>query len=152
MAVRPQTLDFIRELERSSNHRLFFPNDVAHLLEAARQRNRMAAFEEAIFLAKFITKSAGIMRRIGPDGEGYDKLSSEVQTAIQNASSLLRGLSENAPEDVKRIQSESYFAMTHKSLERLMKLFSDLASVKNWVLDGKPLPSISTISDGFSSA
>jgi hypothetical protein len=140
MAVRPQTLDFIRELERSSNHKLFFPNDVGHLLEAARQHKKMEPFEEAIFLAKFITKSSGVMKRIGPDGDGYDNLSSEVQAGIQKASSLLKRISESCPDDVGQLQSTMFFAMSHEALERLMRLFEDLTLVKNWVLDKKPLP------------
>ena len=140
MAVRPQTLDFIRELERSSNHKLFFPDDVGCLLEAARQHQKMEAFEEAIFLAKFITKSAGVMKRIGPDGDGYDKLSSEVQAGIQKASSLLRKISESCPDNVGQLQSTMFFVMSHEALERLMRLFADLTLVKNWVLDKKPLP------------
>jgi hypothetical protein len=140
MALRPQTLDFIRELERSSNRKLFFPNDVGHLLEATRQHQKMEAFEEAIFFAKFVTKSAGVMKRIGPDGDGYDKLSLEVQTGIQKASSLLKSISESCPDNVGQQQSTMFFAMSHEALERLMKLFADLALVKNWVLDKKPLP------------
>ncbi len=140
MPVRPQTLDFIRELERSSNHEMFFPTDVGHLLDDARQDEKMKAFEDAIFLGKFITKSAGVMKRIGPDGDGYDKLSSEVQVGIQKASSLLKGISESCPDDVGQLQSTMFFAMSHEALERLMRLFADLALVKDWVLDKKPLP------------
>jgi len=140
MAVRPETLDFIRELERSSNHKLFFPNDVGHLIEAAREHRKMEAFEEAIFLAKFVTKSAGVMKRIGPDGDGYDKLSSELQAGIQKASLLLRKISESCPDTVSQLQSTMFFVMSHEALERLMRLFADLTLVKNWVLDKKPLP------------
>lgn len=140
MDVRPQTLEFIRELERSSNHKLFFPNDVGHLLDAARRDGKMEAFEEAIFLAKFITKSALVMRRIGPDGDGYDKLSAEVETGVQTASSLLKSVSRSCPGEVGQLQSTRFFAMSHEALERLMRLFADLTFVKNWVLDKKPLP------------
>jgi hypothetical protein len=140
MPVRPQTLDFIRELEHSSHHKLSFPNDVGELIDAARRHQSMEILEEAIFLAKFITKSVGVMKRIGPDGDGYDKLASEVQAGIQKASTLLKTLSDRCPVDVAQIQFTEFFAMNHAALERLMKLFADLALVKNWVLDKKPLP------------
>ena len=140
MDVRPQTPEFIRELERSSNHKLFFPNDVSHLLDAARRDGKMEAFEEAIFLAKFITKSVAVMKRIGPDGDGYDKLSLEVEAGIQKASSLLKCVSQSCSSDVGQLQSTAFFAMSHDAVERLMRLFADLTFVKNWVLDKKPLP------------
>jgi hypothetical protein len=140
MSVRSQTLEFIRELERSSNHKLFFPAEVGHLLDAARQDNKMRDFEDAIFLGKFITKSTGVMKRIGPDGDGYDKLSSEVQAGIQKASALLIGINESCLDDVRQRYSTTFFAISHEALERLMRLFADLALVKDWVLDKKPLP------------
>jgi hypothetical protein len=140
MPLKPQTLDFMRQLERSSNRKLSFPDDVGNLLEAARQSQCMDAFEEAIFLAKFITKSAGVMQRIGPDGEGYDKLAAGVQTGIQKSSTLLQTISGHTPEGVRTKQSDSFFAINHEALERLMQLFADLTLVKNWMLDGKPLP------------
>jgi len=140
MAVRTETLDFIKELERTSNHKLSFPADVGHLLDAARQDKKMKAFVDAIFLGKFITKSAGVMKRIGPDGDGYDKLSSEVEAGIRKASSLLKGISQGCPDDVTQLQSTMFFAMSHEALDRLMKLLADLALVKDWVLDKKPLP------------
>lgn len=140
MTVRPETLDFIRELERSSDHKLWFPDDVGHLLEAARRHQAMEVFEEAMFLAKFITQSAGVMKRIGPDGDGYDKLSLEVQVGIRKASLLLKTISESCPDDVAQLQSTMFFAVNHEALERFVKLIADLALVKNWVLDKKPLP------------
>jgi hypothetical protein len=140
MGVRQQTNDFIRELERSSNRKLFFPDDIGHLLDAARRDQKMEAFEEAIFLAKFITKSAEVMKRIGPDGDGYDKLSSEVEAGIQKASSLLKVVSQSCPHDMGQLQSTTFFSMSHESVERMMRLFADLTLIKNWVLDKKPLP------------
>jgi hypothetical protein len=140
MDVRPETHDFIRELERSSNHKLFFPIDVGCLLDAARRDQKMEAFEEAIFLAKFITKSAGVMKRIGPDGDGYEKLTLEVEAGIQKASSLLKSINHGCSDDVRQSQSAMFFAMSHEAVERLMRLFADLALIKNWVLDKKPLP------------
>jgi hypothetical protein len=140
MDVRPQTRDFIRELERSSNHKLFFPSDVGQLLDAARRDQKMEVFEEAIFLAKFVTKSAGVMKRIGPDGDGYEKLSSEVEAGLQKASSLLKGVSQGCSDDVRQSQSTMFFAMSYEAVEQLMRLFADLTLVKNWVLDKKPLP------------
>jgi hypothetical protein len=140
MDVKPRTLEFLRELERSSNQKLNFPKELAHLLDAARQHQKMDAFEEAIFLAKFITKSAAIMRRIGPDGEGFDKLSAEVESGIQKTSQLLSGISASCPDEAAKHQAVLFFSMSHETLDRLMKLFADLTLVKNWVLDKKPLP------------
>jgi hypothetical protein len=100
----------------------------------------MAAFNDAIFLAKFITKTMGVMKRIGVDGEGYDKLSAEFQLNIQKVSALLKEILEVAPEQARRNMAPFFLSLTQESLEHLMILLSDLAIVKNWVLDGKQLP------------
>ncbi|TSA14492.1 hypothetical protein D4R75_15730 [bacterium] len=140
MALRTETLDFLRELERFSDRSLKHPNDVGYLVEAAVQNRKMETFNEAIFLAKFVTKSFGVMKRIGVDGEGYDKLSAEFQASLGKVASLLKDIAEGAPEEVRRSQTALLFNLTQESLDRLMPLLSDLAIVKNWVLDGKQIP------------
>jgi uncharacterized protein (UPF0147 family) len=140
MALRAETLDFIRELERFSDRSLKYPNDIGYLVDAAVRNRKVATFNEAIFLAKFITKSLGVMKRIGVDGEGYDKLSDEFQENLRKVTSLLKDIVEGVPEEVRRSQTALFFNLTQESLDRLMSLLSDLAIVKNWVLDGKQIP------------
>jgi hypothetical protein len=140
MAIRPETSEFLHELERSSNRKLLFPNDLGQLLESARHHELMEAFDEAIFYAKFITRSTAVMKRIGSDGEGFDKLSAEVGTGIEKASNLLKSLSVKCSAEVASRHSSLFFSMNHEALENLMGLFADLTLVKNWVLDKKPLP------------
>ena len=140
MALRAETLDFLRELERFADRSLKYPNDVGHLVEAAIRNREMERFNEAIFLAKFVTKSLGVMKRIGVDGDGYDKLSAEFQASLGKVTSLLKDIAEGAPEEVRRSQTALFFNLTQESLDRLMPLLSDLAIVKNWVLDGKQIP------------
>jgi hypothetical protein len=140
MALRTETIDFLHELEHASNRKLQYPDEVGHFLEAARQSQQMPAFEEVLFLAKFISKSFGVMRRIGADGEGYDKLSSEFETNLRKASSLLKKISESSGDDIRRAQEKLFFGLNPDSLDRLVNLMADLAILKNWTLDGKPLP------------
>jgi hypothetical protein len=140
MALRTETIDFLHKLEQSSNRKLYYPDEVGHLLEAARQSQQMAAFEEALFLAKFVSKSFGVMRRIGVDGEGFDKLSSEFEASLRKVSSLLKEISDSSADDIKREQEKQFFGLNPDSLDRLVNLMADLAILKNWTLDGKPLP------------
>lgn len=140
MMLRAETLNFLQELERSYDRTLNFRNEAGLLIEVAVQTGKMGAFSDAVFLAKFITKSMGVMKRIGADGEGYDKLSAEFQSNMQKVSGLLGEILEVAPEDARRSMAPFFFSMTHDSLERLMLLLADLTIVKNAFLDGKQLP------------
>ncbi len=140
MALRPETLRFLRELERFSGRPLHYSNEVGLLIEVADKQGKMGAFDDAIFLAKFITKSVGVMKRIGVDGEGYEKLSAEFQFNIRKVSAVLRDILEVAPEEARSKVAPVFFSLTHEAFENLVLLLSDLAMVKNWVLDGKQLP------------
>jgi len=138
--MKTETSTFLTELERYTDRTLNYPEVVGTLLELATEHGKTGTLEEAIFLAKFITKSAGVMSRIGADGEGYDKLAAEFQSNIQKASEHLKELFELAQEELKRQKIPFYFSLSQESLEHLMLLLVDLTTVKNWVLDGKPLP------------
>lgn len=140
MALRAETLDFLRDLERFSGRSLKYPNDIGSLVEAAGRNRKTDAFNEAVFLAKFVTKSLGVMKRIGIDGDGYEKLSAEFQASLRNVTSLLKDIVEGEPEEVLRSQTALFFNLTQESLDRLVLLLSDLAVVKNWMLDGKQIP------------
>jgi hypothetical protein len=140
MALRAETLTFLLELERFSDRTLSFRDEVGLLIEVADQKGKMDSFNEAIFLAKFITKSMGVMKRIGVEGDGYDKLSAEFQSNIEKASAILKEILKVAPEEARRSMAPFFLSLTQESLEHLVLLLSDLAIVKNWVLDGKQLP------------
>jgi hypothetical protein len=140
MTLLKETLELLRELEGSANKKLRYPEAVGSLLESARLSGRMGDFQEAAFLAKLITKSFCVMRRIGVDGEGYDKLHAESESNLAKVTSLLRSLNENLPVDLKQKQGALFFSLTHESLERLLALLEDLTIFKNWSLDGGRLP------------
>ncbi len=140
MVIRDDILDFLRQLERSSRRKLNYPDEVGQILEAARLGRRTAMFEETVFLAKFISKSFDVMNRIGSDGEGYQKLSAEFESNFQKLTSQLKEILLSVPAEVRRNQSDLFLALTQESLGRLMLLMKDLATVKNWVVDGNHLP------------
>ena len=135
-----ETQELLRELERSANKKLRYPEAIGAFFEAARASGRVDGFLEAAFLAKFVTKSFGIMKRIGVDGEGYDKLSSESESNLARASSLLRSLNEGLPEDLRKRHDDLFFSMKQESMGRFITLLEDLTTLKNWTLDGGRLP------------
>ena len=140
MTLQVDTLDLLKELERSSRKKLNYPNEVGLVLEASWKGHRTKEFEEVIFLAKFISKSFDVMDRIGSDGEGYEKLSAEFESNIQKLSSLLKEILIDASDEIRQSLTALFLSLTPESLERLMLLLRDLTAVKNWVVDGNRLP------------
>lgn len=140
MMIRPESQKFLQELESYAKMPLVCREEIALLLDQGRSGGKMDVFEDIAFFAKFITKSHDLMKRIGPDGEGYDKVSAEFQSAIEKISTLIRTLIKDGPEDVKQRFTRHYFRMEPDSFAALMRLVRELAWVKNWLLDGHEVP------------
>lgn len=140
MAPRSETKQFITALELSANKKFRFREEIGILLDEARRRGTMQAFEDLAFFAKFLSKSYDLMKRIGPDGEGYDKVADEFRSTMEKSSTLLKTLVKETPDEVKRKFSEKFFGLDQESLSSLMSFMKEFAWVKNWMVDGKELP------------
>ncbi len=138
--LRQDTLRFLDELQRSSSRTLKFPREVGLLLEASAGTDNHDRFEEIVFLAKFLTKTYEIMQRIGPDGEGYDKLSREFQQSGEKVSAAVQDILTTVPENLRVHFTQSFLTMDPQSFAQYLDLLSDLTVIKNWMLDGNPLP------------
>ena len=140
MTIRSEITEFVRSVEASSKRALNFPEQVAQLLECAARFGRTEVFEDAAFHAKFVLRAREVMQRVGKDGDGFDKLASEHQASLEKTTTLLRTLVKDAEEGVKQIFVKDFFALESESFSRLNGLLADLSRVKNWQVDGKPLP------------
>jgi hypothetical protein len=109
-------------------------------LEFAWASNRVQIIEDAVFHAKFVTRAFEIMRRIGRDAEGFAKMEAEFKTSTEKALTLLRTLVKDSPDEMKQHFLQNFFSPTEENLPRVLSLFTELTWVKNWMVDGKPLP------------
>lgn len=91
--------------------------------------------DDLSFLSKFLVNTDSVMKRIGIGGEGYSKLSFEFTENLEKASTLIRLLVKEAPDEVKKHFMSAYFGMTHDGLTALMELLHDIAWLKNWEID-----------------
>lgn len=140
MALRSETEQFITALELSANKKFRFREEIGLLLDEARRRGTMQVFEDLAFFAKFLSKSYDLMKRIGPDGEGYDKVAGEFRSTMEKSSTLLKTLVKETPDEVKRKFSQKFFGFDQESLSFLMSFMKEFAWVKNWMVDDKELP------------
>ncbi|MEX2115668.1 MAG: hypothetical protein WEB37_02180 [Bacteroidota bacterium] len=138
--IRPETERFATALELYANKKFRFREEIGILLDLARSAGKMQVFEDMIFFAKFLSKSYDLMKRIGPDGEGYDKVSGEFRSTMEKSTTLLKTLVKDAPDDVKQRFSGRFFHLDQESISAVMSLMKELAWVKNWMVDGKELP------------
>jgi hypothetical protein len=136
--MKDSTREFLADLEVFAKRKLSFPSEVGDLVELGASKREV--LEDIVFHAKFITNSYRVMSRIGFDAEGYDKLSAEFKESLEKASTLIKTLVKESPEEIKAKFSTRFFQLDQESLSMLMSLLADLTWVKNWMVDGKKLP------------
>jgi len=129
------TVELLASLDALSKNALVSRNDLGILIELAVLHNQSTVLGELGFAAKFVSKTFGIMRRIGKDGEGYDRVSNEFSQTLEKAKVLLGVLLENAPHATREHFTTIYLGVSHESLQQLLLLCNDLAWYKNWLID-----------------
>ncbi|GEM_PF-1014212 len=132
--------DFIAQLNRIGTSPLKHASILRELVEAALRTDRVSSLLDAAFHAKFLIKAQEVMRRIGPKGEGYDKLAAEFQSSAMKAGEHLRTVVAGTPL-AERLEAD-FLVLDHGRFGDFLALASDLARLKNWEVDGKPLPSL----------
>jgi hypothetical protein len=138
--LHTDTRQFLDELGAFVGRPLSFPLEVGLLLDLARKHRLDQTFRDAIFHAKFAVKTKDIMGRIGTDGEGFDKLSTEFQNSVEKTSALLKTIVKESPEEIKHRFANDFFSLDQTSFANFTRLLEDLSWVKNWDVDGKAMP------------
>jgi hypothetical protein len=135
MHSRSSSDSLLALLERHAGKPFERREEMKTILDLAARHNRVEDLDRLSFLAKFIVRTHGIMRRIGREGEGYDRLSAEFGLNLESARALLMDFLRQAPEPVRTVIAERYCAMTPAALDEALVLFRDLARFKNWRID-----------------
>lgn len=129
------TAGLLASLEAFAGRKLTRRDDLGIVIELAALHGRQDSLYELSVLAKVISKTHGIMQRIGVHGEGYDRISREFTDAITKSVSLLSLILSDAPEVERRRFAAGYLALTPASLQDLLIFCYDLSWYKNWMID-----------------
>jgi hypothetical protein len=140
MTIRPDIKEFVTGLEMFCKKKLNYPLEVGELLQITVQTGLKNEFEELIFQAKFLVRTQDVMKHIDHEMQGFERLSTEFQSGVERSKDLLKILVERAATDITQKYSDTFLAMETESFARLMKFYSDLSWIKNWQIDGTPLP------------
>lgn len=135
MPLSASTSGLLSALDDFSRHRLTRQEDLGILLELAFRRQLAGALGELAFSAKFVSRTHGIMKRIGKDGAGYVALEKQFGEQLEAATGLVRMLTADAPEGTRDRFAREYFSLTPDALGNLLALFYDLSWYKNWLID-----------------
>ncbi|HEY6951870.1 MAG TPA: hypothetical protein VI758_05650, partial [Bacteroidota bacterium] len=138
--MRESIAQFLDNLQMHFNRTLTFAREIGLLLDETKRQGLDDLFRDALFQAKFATKTREVMDRIGRGGEGFDKLSAEFQASIEKTSALLKTIVKESPDETKQLFVDKFFALDQNSFSNFLTLLQDLSWLKNWELDGNPLP------------
>lgn len=125
------------EVERFAGRKLQYRADIIVLMELAVSYQQRRMFDDVMFLAKFLKNAHHILQRIGPNDEGYPKLSAEFREALEKFTTLVKTIIKEGPEDVKQSFTARFFTLTQQSLTNLLQLAADVSWVKNYTIDTK---------------
>ena len=135
MPFDPSTSALLDTLDSFSGGKLTRRNDLGTLLHLAELHHQRELLQNLSFLAKFVSKTYGIMERIGSDGQGYDALATEFTSNLEKARSQAQRLIGFGSSDLRKKFDTTYFAMTPEALNNFLALLYDLSWYKNWQID-----------------
>ena len=137
MEFSQNTTTLLLQLEVLSIKKLVHKNEVGMLIELAHQHHKLQTLDDLSFFAKFAHKTFGIMKRIGKDADGYDKLSKEFGESVEKSKNMLNELLAFASDDERKKFSSLFLVVSPSSVENLLTLFYDLSWYKNYLIDSR---------------
>ena len=126
----------IADIRTLAAGKLHFPDELRTLVRACSGGERWGDVLMLSFHAKFIVRASEVMKRIGSQGEGYDKLFDEFSGQMETARALLHGILEHFPE-IKVSFEERFFALTPISFQNFVKFMQDISWIKNREIDNR---------------
>jgi hypothetical protein len=137
MILTPEIKDLLSKISDASRHSLQRAMDLGILLQLSASHKRRDSMENLAFHAKFVTKSFELLKRIGTEGEGYDKLYAEFTSNIERCRALIKDIIEDGPEQTRILFEAQYLSLSTTAMENLMSLIHDLSWYKNYLIDSK---------------
>ncbi len=140
MNIRKETETYLDTVEEYTHRKFRFRDEVGVLVDLAATRTMERLFDDILFLAKFVSNANTILKRTGTGSEDTVKLSAEFKENLEKASSLLRTLVKEAPEEIKQHFLSSFFSLSRDGMNNLLALLYELTWIKNYKLDRKKAP------------
>lgn len=135
----PEVNKILTEVDRLSNNRLYFRDDIEILIKLAHQSCKFELLEEISFHAKFSNGLLKVIQRKDPVVEEIFilKASSEYKDSLQKVIKLLEDLLKEGNDFIRTIFKEKYLELNQQCLYNLNNLCSDLSYLKLYFNDLK---------------
>jgi len=137
----PDVNKILKAVERLSNNRLYFRDDLEILVKIAQQSSKLEMLKEISFHAKFSNGLLKVIQRKDPlvEESFLVKASNEYKNSLQKVVKLLEDLLSAENDFIRNIFKEKYLELNQQCLSNLNKLCSDLSYLKLYFNDLKDL-------------
>ncbi|MCX6173308.1 MAG: hypothetical protein NTZ27_00940 [Ignavibacteriales bacterium] len=135
----PEVNKILTEVDKLSNNRLYFRDDLEILIKIAHQSSKFELLEEISFHAKFSNGLLKVIQRKDPVIEETFllKASIEYKDSLQKVVKLLEDLLKEGNDFIRTIFKEKYLELNQQYLYNLNNLCSDLSYLKLYFNDLK---------------
>jgi hypothetical protein len=127
--------EFIGILDTYAQDGLHERDNLARLLQHAKNSQNTEMVGDIAFLGKYLWKLYGTMRKETPDGEHYEQLEQEFSRTVHEFHAKLGLLITGASEDFREMMEKHYLEASERSLKNLIALSHDFNWLKNWELE-----------------
>jgi hypothetical protein len=133
----PEVNKILAGVDRLSNNRLYFRDDLEILIKITQQSGKFLMLEELSFHAKFSNGLLKVIQRKDPVVEEtfFLKVSSEYKDSLQKVVKLLEDLLKEGSDFIRTIFKEKYLGLNQQCLSNLNSLCSDLSYLKLYFND-----------------
>ena len=128
---------FMEAVIRSSGGSLHHPTEVRMIVTAALP-SHCERFDTLCFKAKFLVRSAGILRRLPPRDETRDAINRTFREELENVKNELFHFmnSANRPDECSAFMT-MFFSPSIESFSAFMEFLHDLSMIQNMHVDEK---------------
>lgn len=137
MNLSKETEIILQKLDTLSKNKIGDRASVGVLIELAATQNVHQTLDDLSFQAKFSYRAYGIMKRIGKEGDGYNKLSKEFNESVEKSKNLIRELLLSATDDERKEFDSRFLALSPAAFQNLLALLYDLSWYKNFLIDSR---------------
>jgi hypothetical protein len=138
--IQPAIEKLVDDVEKSVNQKFRYRKEIESLFELTQEGNQRQVMEDILFYAKFVTNASAVLSRVGMNSEETGKLAAEFKTNAEKVMTLLKTVTEEAPEEVKKEFAQSIFSPTQAGINNFIVLLKELTCFKNYSIDHHGLP------------
>lgn len=137
MLLSEATIDLIFDLKEYSSDSIKNMEDLSRIIELTFSNNNEKEFMEIIFQGKYLKGIKNVLGKKIDDENTRIKLTDEFKSGMENLSSKISTIAEQADKELAHTFKNKYFNTTQECMTNYVSLIDDFSICKNYFNDKK---------------